>query len=87
MNVYHATRQKLHILGIQVLLHPPYSPALAPTDYHLFRSLQNLLAEQKFHHRKAVEKRLDDFFSLLVSGVLCEWNRSSSFALARSHSH
>lgn len=37
------TRQKLIQLGWDVLLHPPYSPDLAPSNYHLFRSLQNSL--------------------------------------------
>ncbi|KOC67012.1 Histone-lysine N-methyltransferase SETMAR [Habropoda laboriosa] len=33
------TRQKLLELGWDVLLHPPYSPDLAPSDFHLFRSI------------------------------------------------
>ncbi|GFU49196.1 histone-lysine N-methyltransferase SETMAR [Trichonephila clavipes] len=36
------TRQKLLELGWDVFPHPPYSPDLAPSDYFLFRSLQNL---------------------------------------------
>jgi histone-lysine N-methyltransferase SETMAR len=30
------------------LNHPPYSPDLAPSDYHVFRSLQNHLNNKKF---------------------------------------
>ena len=37
------TRQKLGELGCEVLIHPPYSPDLAPSDYHLFRSMHNSL--------------------------------------------
>ena len=40
------TRQKLGELGWEVLMHPSYSPDLAPSDYHLFRSLQNSLDEK-----------------------------------------
>ena len=32
------TRKKLLELGWEVILHPPYSPDLAPSDYYLFRS-------------------------------------------------
>ena len=34
-----ATHQKLLRLGWEVMLHPPYSPDLASSDYYLFRSL------------------------------------------------
>ncbi|GFV60891.1 histone-lysine N-methyltransferase SETMAR [Trichonephila clavipes] len=37
------TRQKLWELSWEVLMHPPYSPNLAPSDYHLFLALQNFL--------------------------------------------
>ncbi|XP_046837226.1 histone-lysine N-methyltransferase SETMAR-like [Vespa crabro] len=37
------TRQKLLQLELVTMLHPPYSPDLAPSDYYLFRSLQNFL--------------------------------------------
>ena len=33
------TRQKLLGLGWELMLHPPYSPDLVPSDYYLFRSL------------------------------------------------
>ncbi|GFU21355.1 putative DD34D transposase [Trichonephila clavipes] len=29
------TRQNLWEFGLKVLMHPPYSPVLAPSDYHL----------------------------------------------------
>ena len=42
------TRQKLLELGWEVLIHPPYSPDIAPSDFHLFRSLPNSLNGKKF---------------------------------------
>ena len=39
------TRQKLLELGWDVLLHPPYSPDIAPSDYYLFRSLQTFTSD------------------------------------------
>ena len=55
-----STRQKLLELGWTVLPHPPYSPDLAPTDYHLFRSLASHLSTKKFDDLKL---DLTNFFS------------------------
>jgi len=57
-----ATRQKLRELGWEVLMHPPYSPDLALSDYHLFRSLQNFLNGVKFTSKEACENHLSQFF-------------------------
>ncbi|GFT60917.1 putative DD34D transposase [Trichonephila clavipes] len=41
------TRQNLWELGLEILMHTPYSPDLAPSDYHLFLTFQNLLSDKK----------------------------------------
>jgi len=38
-----ATQKKLAYLGFQCLDHPPYSPDLAASDYHLFLGLKKEL--------------------------------------------
>ena len=43
------TRQKLLQLGWEVLSHLPYSPDIAPSDFHLFQSLQNSLNGRNFN--------------------------------------
>ena len=43
-----ATRKKLAYLGFQCLDHPPYSPDLAPPDYHLFLGLKKQLKGLNF---------------------------------------
>jgi histone-lysine N-methyltransferase SETMAR len=58
-----STQQKLLELGWVVLPHPPYSPDLAPTDYHLFRSLADDLREKKFDDEDDLKIYLDNFFS------------------------
>ncbi|PIO52594.1 hypothetical protein TELCIR_26099, partial [Teladorsagia circumcincta] len=40
--------QELNELGIEVLPHPPYSPDLAPTDFHFFKHLDNFLKNRVF---------------------------------------
>ncbi|GFV61133.1 histone-lysine N-methyltransferase SETMAR [Trichonephila clavipes] len=46
------TRQKLWELGLEVLMHPPYSPDLTPSDCHLFLLLQNFLSDKKLRSRE-----------------------------------
>jgi len=41
-----ATQKKLAYLGFQCLDHPPYSPDLAPSDYHLFPGLKKKTIER-----------------------------------------
>jgi len=43
-----ATQKKLAYLGFQCLDHPPYSPDLAPSDYHLFPGLKKQLRGRHF---------------------------------------
>jgi histone-lysine N-methyltransferase SETMAR len=43
-----ATQKKLAYLGFQCLEHPPYSPDLAPSDYHLFPGLKKQLKGRHF---------------------------------------
>ena len=57
------TRQKLLRLGWEVMLHPPYSSDLAPSDYYLFRSMQYSLNGKTFNDDEAVKSHLVKFFA------------------------
>ena len=56
------TRNKLLELGWEVMPHRTNSPDLAPSDYHLFRSLQNHLNGKTFNSNEAVKNELIQFF-------------------------
>ena len=69
-----STQKKLAYLGFQCLDHPPYSPDLAPSDYHLCPGLKktielayNLLHGQ-FHSVQAGTEKLHFPLSGLFSG-------------------
>jgi len=69
-----ATQKKLAYLGSQCLDHPPYSPDLAPSDYHLFPGLTKELKGRHFlsdgEVKAAAETWLDGQHSeLFLSGL------------------
>lgn len=61
-HVANLVKAKLERLGWKLLPHPPYSPDLAPSDYHLFLSLSNDLAGKKFKNETELKQYLQSFF-------------------------
>jgi hypothetical protein len=59
------TKAAIQELDWEILpyLHLPYSPDLAPSDYHLFRSLSNNLRGVPFNKAAELQNWLDDFFT------------------------
>uniref|UniRef100_A0A7E4UNE0 HTH_48 domain-containing protein n=1 Tax=Panagrellus redivivus TaxID=6233 RepID=A0A7E4UNE0_PANRE len=57
------TTKFLEDLGWETVSHPPYSPDLAPSDYHLFRPLKHHLHGKKFDNLDDLETSIDNFFS------------------------
>ena len=57
-----STREKLLKLGWITIPHPPYSPDLAPTNYHLYRSLSDHLREKIFDDENDLKMDLVKFF-------------------------
>ena len=62
-HVARMTRDTILRLGWETLLHPPYSPDIAPSDYHLFHSLDNHLRGRQFKSLLKVQNALDTFFA------------------------
>ncbi len=56
------TKETLKSLGSRVLPHPPYFP-LAPSDFHLFRSLQWFLRDKTLETEEEVKSAIDNFFA------------------------
>ena len=75
--------KKIEELGWEVLPHPPYSPDLAPSDYHLFRSMQHSLKEKKFKNNDEVkiwvsnyfESQPREFFENGIRSLRARWRR------------
>ena len=57
------TRDKLKSFGWEVLPHPSFSPDIAPSDYHLFQSLQHFLSGKDFNTKEEIEIAIAGFFS------------------------
>ena len=61
-HVAKSTCEKLLKLEWITIPHPPYSPDLAPTDYHLLRSLSHHLHEKEFDDENDVKMDIGNFF-------------------------
>ena len=62
--------EKLLKLGWITIPHPPYSSDMAPTDYHLFRSLSHQLREKKFDDDNDVKMDTRQLLRSKVPGLL-----------------
>ena len=62
-HVARVARDTIQRLRWETLCHPPYSPDLAPTDYHLFHSLDNHLRGKSFTCEADLRQALTDFFA------------------------
>ena len=49
------TLEKIENMGWEVLPHHPYSPDLAPSDYHLFGFVKNQMRGQHYETNKALQ--------------------------------
>ena len=70
-------------LGFEVLPHPPYSPDLAPSDFHLFGPLKEALSGRKFHSDDEVQEavhswlkgRPKSFFASGIRALVGRWQK------------
>lgn len=73
------TREKIESLdGIEILPHPPYSPDISPSDYHLFRSMAHFMKGKKFDTLDQVKMEVQRFFDSKSK----EWYKNGILDLA-----
>ena len=68
-----ATQKKLAYLGFQYLDQPPYSPGLAPSDYHLFPGLEKQLKGRNFSSDAEVIAAAETWLDGQTSEIFFEW--------------
>jgi histone-lysine N-methyltransferase SETMAR len=77
------TLQKIQKNGWKLLSHPPYSPDLAPSDYHLFRPLKDYLIGHNYENDEAIEEAVrswlggdgTDFCRRGIFKILQRWQK------------
>ncbi|GFX61640.1 histone-lysine N-methyltransferase SETMAR [Trichonephila clavipes] len=57
------TLERINGLGWEVLPHPPYSPDIAPTEFHLFRSMQHFLTNKNIQNLDDLKNAIFRYFS------------------------
>jgi len=80
----HVAMATIHECGYELLPHPPYSPDLAPSDFHLFRHLKDFLRGKQFCNDSEViaeinqwfEDQPDDFFKEGVLSLKHRWEKT-----------
>jgi histone-lysine N-methyltransferase SETMAR len=77
------TQEKINHLGWELLEHPPYSPDLAPSDFHLFGPLKTHLGGRHFANDAEVEcevkmwfrKQSTQFYAAGLGGLIKRWDK------------
>uniref|UniRef100_A0A5S6QNF3 Mos1 transposase HTH domain-containing protein n=1 Tax=Trichuris muris TaxID=70415 RepID=A0A5S6QNF3_TRIMR len=82
-HVSQMTVQKLHHLGYETLPHPPYSPDLSPTDYHIFKHLDHFLSGRQFKNQEEaktafeqfIASKTTDFYATGINALASRWQK------------
>lgn len=82
-HVARKTVAKLDELGFKVLLHPPYSPDLAPSDFYLFGPLKSALRGKKYVCVEDIQRDITawldskstDFFDAAFAKLPKRWQK------------
>jgi hypothetical protein len=77
------TNETLQNFRWEVLEHPPYSPDLAPSNFHLFGPLKHHLSAEHFPDDEAVEREVTawfrqqpkEFYAAGFQGLVKQWDK------------
>ena len=75
-----ATVETVQQLGFELLQHPPYSPDLAPSDYHIFGPLKEVLRSRRFTSDEEVKEAVHTWLrerpkSFFSAGIVERYNK------------
>ncbi|KAJ4426673.1 hypothetical protein ANN_26471 [Periplaneta americana] len=62
-----STRELLDQFGWEIFDHPPYSPELAPSDFHLFTKLKDFLGGTRFGSDEELKKTVNTWLNELAA--------------------
>ena len=70
----HVAMAAIHACGFELLCHPPYSPDLAPSDFHLFRLLKDSLRGWVFESDEVIIQAINEWIqeqerTLFLEGI------------------
>ena len=82
-HVSQITVRILNELSVEVVPHPPYSPDLSSTDYHLFKHFDNFLTGETFSNQDQaktpfvdiIESRAPNFYADGINRLLLRLQR------------
>uniref|UniRef100_A0A5S6QT74 Histone-lysine N-methyltransferase SETMAR n=1 Tax=Trichuris muris TaxID=70415 RepID=A0A5S6QT74_TRIMR len=57
------TIEELYHLSYETLPHPPYSPDLSPTDYHIFKHLDHFLNGKQLMNQEKAKTAFEEFIA------------------------
>ena len=61
------TNALIRLFNWEIFVHPPYSPDLAPSDYHLFTKVKVWLDTQRFHTYEELMDRVNNWLHNLAA--------------------
>lgn len=74
---------QIYNCGFELLPHPPYSPDLAPSDYHLFPNLKKHLAGRKLSTDIEVQETVTEYFDDLEDSFFFSRNNEVRSKVAK----